>query len=420
MVPDVYIELPDGDPELNPAFSTVAGVSVLSRLILGAQAVGAETITVCGAQAGAAQQRFGDDPRFGALKIQWVVPAEHEGPLPPGGAGVRVTANVVMGNPVWRLLAEAEGAVSVPGTSSIERTFGSGEVATPLWSQDAPKGAFVVSIESGQDKVRARKSRAAAKRAIFRNVTKPTSGPVSRHINARISIPITRVLCEFGVTPNQMTVFTTLLGLVSAWYIAQGTFMDLAVGGLLFQLCAALDRVDGELARSGFMASERGAWIDTVGDNLVYLAAIVGLNLGYYRYGLSYDWPFVDWIPVAGIGISTFAFVMIAGMGWYLYTNDRPGTMTAVHRDLATKLDASDVGWTYRILDSMTVLGKRDSFSLIAFILTTIPLATDSAIGYHVVVGFADLLIVLIGLFYALGLIRARRMGAYLASTTGE
>lgn len=406
---DVRIHLPEVEPELNPAFAEVAGVSVLSRLILGATSAGAESIRVCGAGAGAAQRRFGDDPRFRSLNLDWDGPPEDSGRVESPRPEIQVTANVVVGNPVWRLLADADRPVRVPGAPSMERTSGLGEPTEPLWGQDAPAGAFVAPIESGHDQARAKKTRDAAKRAIFRNVTKPTSGPVSRHLNARISIPITKVICEFGVTPNQMTIFTTLLGLVSAWFIAQGTFVDLAIGGFLFQLCAAFDRVDGELARSGFMASEQGAWIDTVGDNLVYLAAIVGLNLGYYRYGLTHDWAYVDWIPIAGIGIFTFAFAMIAGMAWYLYANDHPGTMTAVQRDLSSKLDASDMGWTYRILDSMTVLGKRDSFSLIAFLLTAIPLITDSAVGYHLVVGFTDLLILSIGLFYAIGLIRAQR-----------
>ena len=84
----------------------------------------------------------------------------------------------------------------------------------------------------------------AAKDAIFANVTKASSGPISRKLNSRISIPISKRLCELGVTPNQMTLVTTLVGFLSAWFVARGTLPGVALGGVLFQLCAALDRVD--------------------------------------------------------------------------------------------------------------------------------------------------------------------------------
>lgn len=390
---DVTLQLPDAEPDLNPAFVVVAGVSVLSRLILGAAAAGAQAIAVCGAQAEAAERRFGKDARLQALDLRWGGSIDGAAPL------VRVRADVVVGKAVWTLLAAANGPVEVPGAPVMKR-MADGD-SRPLWTGEAPAGAYVVPIAGEEDAPR-------AKRVIFANVTKPTSGPVSRHLNARLSIPISKVLCELGVTPNQMTIFTTLLGLVSVWFMAKGTLIDLAIGGLLFQTCAALDRVDGELARSMFMASEHGAWIDTIGDNLVYVAMMLGLNLGYYRYGLTQGWAHVDWIPLLGAGMVAFSVLLISGMAWYLHANDQPGTMTAVQRDLATKIEAAEVGWTYRVLDSIKVIGKRDSFSLIGFVLTTLPLLTGWAGGYHLLVGFVDVGVVLVGLYYAIGLTQAR------------
>ncbi len=406
---DVTIRLPDAQPELNPAFSRVAGVSVLTRLILGAAAAGARAIVVGGAQVEAAQRRFGKDRRFRALDLRWGGSLDGAEPRVRGeddeaATRIEVDADLVVSNSVWVLLTEADGPGQVPGAPSMSRVGeGEGDVG-PIWTGEAPKGAYVVPIAGKAD-------RARAKRAIFANVTKATSGPISRHINSRLSIPISRVLCESGVTPNQMTIFTTLLGFVSVWFMAQGTLVDLAIGGVLFQTCAALDRVDGELARSMFMASEHGAWIDTIGDNLVYIGVMVGLNLGYYRYGLSQGWANVEWIPLLGLGMVVFSTLLIVGMGWYLYAHDQPGTMTAIQRDLATKIDGAEVGWTYRFLDGIKVIGKRDSFSFIGFVLTAIPLLTKSAAGYHFLVGFVDVGVVLIGVYYAIGLTKARSAG---------
>ena len=55
---DLTIEIPESDLAENPAFLKVAGVPVLSRLILGGAAAGAGTISVTGRHALAAQRNM--------------------------------------------------------------------------------------------------------------------------------------------------------------------------------------------------------------------------------------------------------------------------------------------------------------------------------------------------------------------------
>lgn len=389
------VRISDIDAGRNPAFLEVAGVTVLTRLILGAAGAGATRISVVGTSEEAVRTRSTDYARLKDLDILWDAAATE-----PDESDILVEANVVVGNPVWRLLAECARPTYVPGAPVMAR-MGAGQ-PEPLWQRDQPPGAYVVAV-AGESDV------AAAKDAIFANVTKPTSGPISRKINARISIPISRILCEFGVTPNQMTLVTTVVGFVSAWFMAQGTLFSVAVGGALFQLCAALDRVDGELARSMFRASPRGAWIDTLGDNLVYLVFAVGLIIGYHRYATAYDVPFAGWVLPLGISMVLLMLVLVAGMTWYLVDNRQPGTMTAVHQNLGEKMDTSRTNWLFKFLDSLKILGKRDSFSFIVFLLAITPALTGNPLAFHILFWLSMVGILFTSIHFGMAITISRR-----------
>lgn len=396
------LRIPDRPEADNPAFFRVAGVPVLTRLIAGAHAAGADSIVVSGPLTGRARELLGSDRRVRAAKVHWGEPETAS--RWPRAVVISAPACLVVGPAVWRLLAATDSPAEVPGAPAMRREGIGGGASRPLWEADAaPFGAYAARVETRAD-IR------VAKRVIFANVTKPTSGPISRHVNSLLSIPVSKVLCEVGVTPNQMTIFTSLLGLVSAGFIAQGTVVSLAIGGTLFQLCAALDRVDGELARSMYRASERGAWIDTIGDNLVYLAVMIGLNVGYYRFAIEQRLSYAHLIPELGVGMLLLCATLIAGMSWYLLSTGQKGTMTAVQHDLADRLEGADVGPVYRLLTALRGVGKRDAFSFIAWIITMVPLLTGSDFGIHLLVGFVDSLVVLIALYYIWGISMAARL----------
>ena len=142
-------------------------------------------------------------------------------------------------------------------------------------------------------------------------------------------------LSDYPATPNQLTVFSALIGMLSGYFIAFGSITGLAISGTLFQLSSALDGVDGELARGKFSASNLGAWIDTAGDNLVYITFIAGLAIGYSRYAASSELWFASYVLPIGIITLTLTVTLIGGMALYLKLNKQSGTMTAVQTDLA-------------------------------------------------------------------------------------
>ena len=398
----VTIRLPNAVAEASPAFYNVAGVMVLTRLILGAANAGANDFTVVGTYAGVAQSRCSNDPRLEKLQINW------KNETPDGTqSDVCVEANVVVGDPVWQEISQSGNSVFVPGAPMMTRS--GDKNPTPLWATEPASGFYVIALRTQDDVV-------LAKKAIFANVSKSTSGPISRKVNSLISIPISRFLCEFGVTPNQMTLVTTIVGLVSAWFVARGTLVDVAIGGTLFQLCAALDRVDGELARSTFRSSRIGAWIDTLGDNLVYLAFMICLIIGYHQYAQTHGLAAAGWILPLGMGMVFLFLVMVGGMTWYLVDNKQPGTMTAVHQDLGQKMVTAQTNWLFRILDRIQILGKRDSFSFAVFLLSIAPVITGHPWGYHLLFWLAMIAILFISIHFAMAMIISRKHTAAVAS----
>jgi len=230
--------------------------------------------------------------------------------------------------------------------------------AHTLTDQDRPdaKDTFVRPVLSRQDVP-------AAKKAIFSIVTKPTSGWVSRNLNSQVSIPISKIVSEFPVTPNMLTVLATIVGIASAPLIAMGSRWGVLWGGFCFQMASALDRCDGEIARSKFQASEKGEWIDTIGDNITYVLFLIGLTIGTYRRTEK------EFVLYLGFGLLFMAVAALGTMYRYLLKNTNSGSLVAVYKDMEAKFEGKQKPLAYRFLDKIRFMGKRDFYSFAVFVL---------------------------------------------------
>lgn len=189
---------------------------------------------------------------------------------------------------------------------------------------------------------------------ILSTLTKETDGPVSRHLNRPVSLAISRRLVDWPVTPNQVSVGTLVISLISAVFAAVGGYVPWLVSGLLFQLASVLDGTDGELAKLTYRASVRGQWVDTVCDNISYVACLVGLTVGVYRADLP---GFYLWAGAAGI-VSTA--LSLANINVHLMRLGDTGSALDVEYGYE-----EGIGPASRILRGLHYLGKRDVFSLI-------------------------------------------------------
>lgn len=195
---------------------------------------------------------------------------------------------------------------------------------------------------------------ASARRKLMAAWPKPTDGPVSRWINRPISLRITRLLAPTGVTPNQISLVTLLMGFAAAWFAALGGYAWWLAAALTFQLASILDGTDGELAVLTYRQTEWGAWVDTICDNVSYLAFIVGMTVGVHRAGLP-DW-YVGW---GLVGLAAAALSM-GNINMVLRREGRSGSALSVeyaHQQGTRLVD--------RVLQVLHFLGKRD---LIAFL----------------------------------------------------
>lgn len=141
------------------------------------------------------------------------------------------------------------------------------------------KGAFWLDIDTAEDLRRAE--------ALLREARgKLRDGVIARHLNRRLSRPISQLLARTSITPNQVSVASFLLAGLSALGFALGTPAARLGGGLLAQAASVLDGCDGELARMRGPVSRYGAWLDAVLDRWADAMIVLGMT-----YGLVTQWP---------------------------------------------------------------------------------------------------------------------------------
>jgi CDP-L-myo-inositol myo-inositolphosphotransferase len=197
-----------------------------------------------------------------------------------------------------------------------------------------------------------------AERKLLGSVRKTSDGPISRYLNRPISTALSRLLVRTDVTPGQLTFANLLLGLAAGLIAAKGGYWPFLIAGILFQLASVLDGVDGEVAKLTFRASRRGEWLDTLSDNLTYVACLVGLTIGTARASLP------DLYPISGIAGLAFAVAGLGTLYSYLWRRGKSGSLLAVDYDFWNQDDLLS-----RLLRVGQYLMKRDVFAFIVMIL---------------------------------------------------
>jgi phosphatidylglycerophosphate synthase len=192
-------------------------------------------------------------------------------------------------------------------------------------------------------------------------LTKPSDGIVSRLLNRRISIPISRRLARTPITPNQISVINLLIGIVSAGLAATGEPRQVLWSGVLFQLGSILDGCDGEVAKLTGQATPQGAWVDTLTDNLSYVAYSLGVTVGFYR---RVDAPVV---LVVG-GIATFAIITaLVLMYRSLRAHAVSGSLLRFGDAAMKRARQGDDALLKRLIARVEFMIRRDFFALALF-----------------------------------------------------
>jgi phosphatidylglycerophosphate synthase len=118
---------------------------------------------------------------------------------------------------------------------------------------------------------------------LLQSLVKDTEGFMSRHVERRISLAVSRRLAATRVTPNTMTLVSVGVGLAGAALFLSPRPGAPVVGALLVLLHSILDGCDGELARLKFQESRFGGILDFWGDNVVHAALFGTIAVAWSR-----------------------------------------------------------------------------------------------------------------------------------------
>jgi uncharacterized protein (TIRG00374 family) len=136
--------------------------------------------------------------------------------------------------------------------------------------------------EQKWQRVLSEQQRLAAEEKLDSWLVKPTDGIFAR-MNRKISIPISRQIIPFPITPNMVSLFTLGVSLAGGVFFALGGYWNMLTGAAFSWLASVLDGSDGEVARLKLQESDFGCWLETICDYLSYLFTFAGITIGLWR-----------------------------------------------------------------------------------------------------------------------------------------
>jgi phosphatidylglycerophosphate synthase len=295
-----------------PAPDTViAGLPLVRRIVLAAARAGFERILV--------HPRACPQPQL--LAGTGAVLLGAATPVAPRARLVLVPANVLPQARWLRALREMPldpetlavdssltAVVESAGIGEVLRSAGQAAGAEDLIT--ALSGRLARVTEAGDPTGRFALGGAAGPQAaldwLLRSLIKDTEGFMSRHLERRVSLALTRRLVGTPITPNVMTLVSLSIGLLGAPFFVSTVPLYQIIGSLLFLTHSILDGCDGELARLKFQESPMGARLDFWGDNLVHVAVFGCMAAGWTMSAGSL-WPLLlGGLAITGTAASAY------------------------------------------------------------------------------------------------------------------
>ena len=127
-----------------------------------------------------------------------------------------------------------------------------------------------------------------------------------------LAMPITRLLAKrrWG-TPDEVTIVSLVLGLLTGLFFAVGDTWALITGGVVYYLSFVLDCVDGKLARALNISSAKGHALDAMSDSARRASAAIGIvtYLVYSAEGTQAH----EVVIAAAFGVVSSYFMEISG-----------------------------------------------------------------------------------------------------------
>jgi hypothetical protein len=139
-------------------------------------------------------------------------------------------------------------------------------------------------------------------RARLDNAVKGADGFFTTFFVSTYSRFIARWAARRGLTPNQVTLISIILGVLAAACFATGERPWMVAGGALIYFAFVFDCVDGQVARYARRFGVLGAWLDATFDRFKEYVVFAGLAVGWVVSGNGDD----IWIlALAAIGLQS-------------------------------------------------------------------------------------------------------------------
>jgi len=315
----------------------IAGLLVIDRLVVAAHRAGAENIILV------SEKTLPRLKRTVALGI--AVKSAERCPELTGPTLVMSTRLLVQPGDLKRLMVRGGRLTGRDGTrlpAGVLTEFSGGTLEDQLSTLPA------VAAEGVAEPITNSASAAAAARVLWASLTSSTDGFVDKHFNRPVGRWLSKILVHTSVSPNQVSVVSILLGLVSAWLFARGNYRAALWGAMLLQVSAIVDCVDGDLARALFKESRLGKWLDIVGDQVVHISVFVSIGIGLYRAGNGA--PVLLLAASAGTGVVISFVIVMRGL---LRPEDQRNTPLQKLIDATTNRDFSVLLLVLVLLDKL-------------------------------------------------------------------
>ena len=139
---------------------------------------------------------------------------------------------------------------------------------------------------------------------------------IRNNILDKIETPIVTFLHKLKISPNLLSVFGLILGIIAAVFIALD---DLILAALFLVIGAIADLFDGSLARKFNKETDFGAFLDSVIDRLQELSIFIGATYLLISKE-NYEWAI---LPVLTLGLSFLvSYSRARGEGLGIQTKD--------------------------------------------------------------------------------------------------
>jgi len=195
-----------------------------------------------------------------------------------------------------------------------------------------------------------------AEAALYRSLGTEADSVIDRLINRPCSRLLTRLLVQFPVTPNQVTLLSLAFGLAAGWLFWSATPVSALLGLVAYLLSVVVDHADGDIARLSFEESALGQWLDVSADTITHALVTLAIAVTASRAGGP--------LMLLGGALASVGVVMSA---------------------LVANLVLPRMGRPQQLGRALTRLGTRDTFYLvlIAFIalLWTTPAGLPFLVG---------------------------------------